>query len=173
MHYEDTTIEPEPLIEDPVYVSEIQKKYGKILGMDPADLTEVELYELIDEWDDVDYFYGGVTKNGVDCSSFTQAILFKIYNIRIERTAEQQFHSKINDEYKGRQVFNEGDLIFFTGVGTKNNDINHVGVYLHNNMFVHSTSNKDKNGKAGVQISDLTDDYWAAKFLAGGRQRRN
>ena len=40
-------------------------------------------------------------------------------------------------------------------------------------MFVHSTSNKDKNGKAGVQISDLTDDYWAAKFLAGGRQRRN
>ncbi|WP_452224807.1 NlpC/P60 family protein [Lacinutrix chionoecetis] len=153
-----------------VSITEVQKKYGKILGVDPADLTNVELYELIDEWDDVPYKLGGVTKKGIDCSSFTQLIQTSIYNIRIERTAEAQFYSEFNDEFDNRALMFEGDLVFFTGVGSDNDKINHVGVYLHNNMFVHSTSNLDKNGKGGVQISNLNDNYWSTKFVAAGRQ---
>lgn len=151
-------------------ISEIQKKYGKILGINPADLTNVELYDLIDEWDEVSYEYGGVTKKGIDCSSFTQLIFTSVYNHRLERTADSQFNSEINDKFDNRKQIYEGDLVFFTGVGVDNDKVNHVGVYLHNSMFVHSTSNKDIQGNGGVQISSLNDKYWSTKFLAAGRQ---
>jgi lipoprotein Spr len=51
-------------------------------------------------------------------------------------------------------------LVFFK---TKKGYVNHVGVYLTNNKFVHaSTSN-------GVMISDLDENYWSGKFAGGGR----
>jgi len=138
--------------------------------MDPADLTNRELYDLIEEWDDVKYKLGGVTKKGIDCSSFTQLIQTSINNIRIERTAQAQYDSEINDKFDDRSLIHEGDLVFFSGVGKDNGKIIHVGVYLHNNMFVHSTSNRDNNGNNGVQISNLNDNYWSTRFVAAGRQ---
>ena len=151
-------------------IEKLQKKYGEILGVDPSIITNVELYSLIDEWNPVTYKFGGDTKNGIDCSSFTQLIYTSIYNYRLERTADLQYHSEITDPFKVREDIHEGDLVFFTGVGKDNDKINHVGLYLHNGMFVHSTSNPDENGKSGVQISNLNDKYWSTKFVAAGRQ---
>ncbi|QCE42467.1 C40 family peptidase [Psychroserpens sp. NJDZ02] len=163
---QSTTTTPE---EDTYIITEVQKKYGKILGVDPADLTNIELYNLIEDWDNVPYLYGGNTKNGIDCSSFTQFIASSLLKFRLERTALQQYESKSVDTFKNRGQIFEGDLLFFTGVGEDNDKLNHVGMYLHNNMFVHSTSNRDKDGKGGVQISNLNDDYWTRKFLSAGR----
>lgn len=162
--------EPEPAIgTDTFEITEVQKKYAEILNVDPLDLTNVELYNLIEEWDDVTYKYAGVTKKGIDCSSFTQLIASKIYDVRIERTAREQYESDFIDEFKQKEALFEGDLIFFTGVGKDNDALNHVGLYLYNGMFVHSTSNLDANGKNGVQISNLNDKYWKTKFVAAGR----
>jgi cell wall-associated NlpC family hydrolase len=38
-----------------------------------------------------------------------------------------------------------------------------VGVYLHNNKFVHASTS------GGVMISDLNEDYWRRKFIGAGR----
>ncbi|QXP59300.1 NlpC/P60 family protein [Olleya sp. HaHaR_3_96] len=167
LDYKDPNTEPD---EAPYTITETQIKYGNILGVDPADLTNVELYNLIEDWDNVPYLYGGNTKKrGIDCSSFTQFIFSSLHKFRLERTASQQYHSDSVDKFKNRGQIFEGDLIFFTGVGESNDEINHVGVYLHNNMFVHSTSNKDNDGNGGVQISDLSEDYWSTKFVSAGR----
>jgi lipoprotein Spr len=52
-----------------------------------------------------------------------------------------------------------GDLVFFNTRG----GVSHVGVYLTNNHFVHSSS------RNGVMISSLDDSYYSKKFIGGGR----
>jgi len=163
---QSTTTDPE---EDTYIITEVQKKYGEILGEDPAHLTNIELYNLIEEWDDAPYLYGGDTKRGIDCSSFTQFVISSLYKFRIERTASQQYHSKSVNRFSDKNDLYEGDLIFFTGVGKDNDVINHVGMYLKNGMFVNSTSNKDSEGNGGVQICNLNEKYWTTKYVASGR----
>ncbi|GHE23484.1 hypothetical protein GCM10017764_04520 [Sphingobacterium griseoflavum] len=53
----------------------------------------------------------------------------------------------------------EGDLIFFS-FGGKN--IDHVGVYLHNNKFVHVSTRK------GVIISNMKDSWYYKYFVRCG-----
>ena len=56
----------------------------------------------------------------------------------------------------------EGDLVFFI-TSPNGNRINHVGVYLRDNKFVHSTT------KRGVIISDLSENYYEKYFYKAGR----
>jgi len=75
-------------------VSPIQKKYGAILGIPPKKINNLPLYEFIDEWMNAPYKLGGNTKQGIDCSYFTQSIFHGVYGNLIERTAEKQFNAK-------------------------------------------------------------------------------
>jgi lipoprotein Spr len=53
----------------------------------------------------------------------------------------------------------EGDLLFFNTTG----GVSHVGMYLANNKFVHSSSSN------GVTISDMFDPYYASRMIGAGR----
>lgn len=150
-------------------VSETQLKYAKILGIDSSYIINTELYEFIDRWAGTTYLNGGETEDGIDCSSFTQRLYTKIYDNYIERTSEKQFNSRFTDKFKDKTVLKEGDLLFFKSFNDPNN-ISHVGIYLQNDRFVHSTSSKAKSGLSGVQISNLTEPKWAQRFVAGGRR---
>jgi len=161
------TYEAIPVVEE---ASMIQKKYGKILDMNPLDLKNQALYLLIDKWIGTPYLLGGDTKEGIDCSSFTQLVYTKIYEEYIERTAETQFESEQTDKFRGQQYLQEGDLMFFTAPITRNQQIEHVGIYLGNNRFIHATNRKGLSGYRGVKISNLKHDYWQSRFLAGGRK---
>ena len=86
----------------------------------------------------------------------------------IERTAQKQFDN--HREILGKEYLREGDLIFFNLTGSQFERITHVGVYMDNGMFVHSTSNRAANGKNGVQISDLSDSPWNKYYVAAGRK---
>ena len=57
------------------------------------------------------------------------------------------------------QLF-EGDLLFFK---IKKNQISHIGIYLFNGYFIHSSVSK------GVIISNLEEDYYKRHFYSGGR----
>lgn len=155
----------------PIVVTETQLKYAKILNVPVETLTNKELYNFIDEWMGTPYLWGGSTKNGIDCSSFTQRLNLEAFKHYIERTAFTQFDSEDTDKFTGKESLKEGDLLFFRGLGPdKSEKITHVGVYLHNNKFVHATSSKRTEGVSGVKISDLSDKYWSHKFVAGGRR---
>ena len=150
--------------------SETLEKYAGILGVNVNDLSNEDLYEFIDNWLGTPYLMGGETKNSIDCSSFSQRLYINAYDkMYLERTAQKQFNSEFTELFAGKKYLSEGDLIFF---GKDRYNISHVGVYLRNDRFVHSTS-ATVDGPSGVKISKLTDPYWSKKFLSAGRRSVN
>ncbi|WP_372472576.1 C40 family peptidase [Capnocytophaga sp. ARDL2] len=112
-----------------------------------------QLKDLVLEWYYTPYKLGGTTKNGVDCSGFTQVVYEEIYNKKLPRTSSDM--SKLIKRVYVKDL-KEGDLVFFS---FNNSDkINHVGVYLKDNKFVHASTKK------GVIISDLTEP-WYGNYL--------
>jgi cell wall-associated NlpC family hydrolase len=99
---------------------------------------------------------GGMDKKGVDCSGFTTILEKAIYDRVIPRTAKSMAES-VKRKYE--EDLKEGDLVFFDFQGQK---FSHVGVYLHNNKFVHASTSK------GVIISDLKDPWYYKYFSRAG-----
>ncbi|MDH7446800.1 C40 family peptidase [Aquimarina sp. 2201CG14-23] len=148
----------------------IQKKYGAILGVSPKEIKNVPLYKFIDEWMNTPYRMGGETKDGIDCSFFSQYLFHDVYNNLIERTAQKQYDAPDTDKFLGQEFLKQGDLLFFNERGSEHRPITHVGVYLGNDKFVHSTARKAKSGRNGVQISDFKKRHWQKMFVAAGRK---
>ncbi len=133
-------------------------KYAQRMDVEVEEITNTKLYTAIDNWWATRYCYGGTTRRGVDCSALTGALLSEGFGITLSRTARAQYAEckKIN-----RINLKEGDLVFFNTRG----GISHVGVYLNNGYFVHSSVH------AGVTISSLSDSYYSKKFIGGGRMK--
>lgn len=137
-------------------LSSLQVKYSVLLNTPAEEVKNTKMFEFIDYWYGTPYKLGGSTKNGIDCSAFTQFLFASVYGISIARTAREQY----SQTYRiSRTQLKEGDLIFFNTRG----GVSHVGVYLQNNKFVHASTS------GGVMISDVFDDYWARKFVGVGR----
>jgi cell wall-associated NlpC family hydrolase len=136
----------------------LQLKYSIKMDVAVESINNISLLKKIDEWYGTPYNYGGSTKNGVDCSYFTLDVMQGVFNINLKRTAAEQYEqtSRINWE-----DLKEGDLIFFKTEGP--NKISHVGIYLSNNKFVHSSV------RNGVTISDLSDPYYQRTLYSMGR----
>lgn len=170
---EDTSIKFEEVSITAPVNSALLTKYSAILNVAASDITNVKLYEFIDDWQGTAYVLGGATKDGIDCSSFTQRLFQSVYDKYIERTAQKQFDSKLTDKFTGKEFLHEGDLIFFEGVGEYGSVISHVGIYLQNGKFVHSTSYSSDTGTRGVKISDLNNNFWQQRFVGAGRRSMN
>ena len=117
----------------------------------------LEWIYFAEEWQGVPYRYGGVNKEGVDCSALVQQAYRKIYEIKAPRDSRSQFKwcTKIP-----RRKLKWGDLLFFT---IESKEITHVGIYLYNGWFLHASSSK------GVMMSRLDEKYFSKYFYASGR----
>ncbi len=134
----------------------LQFKYSLLMDVEVELLKNLPMLRMIDEWYGTRYVYGGSTKRGIDCSALMQVFFATIYGIALPRTAKMQydFSRRIS-----RTELKEGDLLFFNTTG----GVSHVGMYLTNNKFVHSSSSN------GVTISDMFDPYYAARIIGVGR----
>jgi cell wall-associated NlpC family hydrolase len=94
----------------------------------------------------------------MDCSGFARKLYSDVYGIELTRTAQEQY--KNSSRQKKRDNAEEGDLVFFKQRGKR---ITHVGVYLGNDYFVHSSTSQ------GVVISSLKEDYWRAHYVGMGK----
>ncbi len=133
-----------------------QFKYAIKLDVPVETLQNSNLYNTIDEWWGTPYRLGGTTQKGIDCSAFVQTIMLGVFALQLPRTAREQ---RGVAEWVPLSDLREGDLIFFNTKGR----ISHVGVYLHNNKFVHASTS------FGVMISDLNETYWSHKIVGAGR----
>ncbi len=108
-----------------------------------AALKSKDLYRFITDWAGVKYKMGGMDKSGIDCSGFALLLEKKIYGLTLPRRSRDQAEA-----IKKKNINNleEGDLIFFSFGG---NEVDHVGVYLNNNFFVHASTTR------GVVVDDL------------------
>jgi cell wall-associated NlpC family hydrolase len=123
-----------------------------------CDKDNVQLYDAIEKWYGTPYKMGGCSLTGIDCSCFTLTIYETVYGIKLNRRAMDM----VKDiQLIDRKELREGDLVFFKN----NGKINHVGIYLKEDMFVHASSSK------GVMISKLTESYWNSRFYKGGRHK--
>jgi lipoprotein Spr len=137
-------------------LSQLQFKYAMITDREVEAICNLPLYRFIEEWMDTPYRLGGNSKDGIDCSGFSGTLMTSVYSSRLPRTAREQYAATERVE---RDELMEGDLVFFNNRG----GVSHVGVYLGNNFFVHSST------KNGVIISSLNDTYYSRHYLGAGR----
>ena len=121
----------------------IAGKYSAIMGVERSEIQNGRLYAFIDQWMGVPYKFGGLDKDGIDCSGLSVLLEKQVYGIILPRTTSQQINS-IKRKYEEELV--EGDLVFFDFDGKR---FSHVGIYLQNGYIVHASSTK------GVMIIQL------------------
>ena len=99
------------------------------------------------------YVYGGTSTNGFDCSGFTQYV-YKHFGINLNRTAAAQYSN-------GKSVtqLQAGDLVMFGKSG-----INHVGIYIGGNTFIHAA-----NPCRGVTTDSLSTGYYKTNYVGAKR----
>jgi len=103
------------------------------------------------------YRWGGETTRGFDCSGFVRYVFRHSEGIELPRTSREQ--AKFGAPVK-RNELRPGDIISFaTGGGGR---VSHVGVYIGDNKFIHSSSSR------GVRIDALTG-YYAKRFVNARR----
>lgn len=130
---------------------------SEILDVSVSTLKNKNLYDFIIDWYGTPYKYGGNNQDGIDCSGFTNILYKEIYKIQIPRVSKDIAE---NVKRKYTNDLKEGDLVFFSF--GKTGTVNHVGIYLHNNMFVHASTSK------GVIISNLTEPYYGDYLVKCG-----
>jgi len=135
----------------------LQLKYAIMMDATVENLNNLPLLQNIESWYGTRYCMGGRSKNCIDCSAFSQAIMQDVYSTTVPRTAQEQYDKSTHIDLA---ELKEGDLVFFN-IGSRR--VSHVGVYLQNNKFVHASTS------SGVMISDLGDDYWKRYYKGAGR----
>jgi len=114
----------------------IAEKYSAMMGVDVNAIQNGRLYSFIDIWMGTPYKFGGLDKDGIDCSGLAYLLEQQVYGINIPRMTSQQINV-IKRKYE--EELQEGDLVFFDFDGKK---FSHVGVYLQNGYVVHASSTK-------------------------------
>jgi len=101
--------------------------------------------------------YLGQPHSKYDCSALVREIYLKYSGIKLPSDTKKLYRLVKKVE---KEKLSFGDLVFFTEDGFSPF---HVGIYIGNNRFVHSSSSK------GVTISSLKERYYARRFLGGRR----
>ena len=138
---------------------DVLTKYSTLLGAKLSPASE-PVYQLVNEWVGAPYKYAGCSSDGSDCSGLCYTFYKELYNKELPRRShDMHIKSKKVKESK----LEEGDLVFFAI--SKKNSATHVGFFLTNGYFIHSSSSR------GVVISHLDEDYYRKHFLSAGRFR--
>ncbi len=132
-----------------------------LLGVDVNLEDNHKLYLEAADWIGVPYRGGGDSKRGTDCSGLVYQVYRKVYRTQVPRNTEDL--KKESDKVAKRNL-REGDLVFFTSSRSKKK-VAHVGIYLKNGKFIHSSTSK------GVIVSNLNESYYTKHWISGGRIR--
>ena len=119
---------------------------------------EKMLMEII-KYLDTPYKYGGNSKDGIDCSAFTQNLYRDVLATDLMRSARLQFSQ--GKSVSSKQDLQFGDLVFFNT--RQRVKPGHVGIYIDDNLFAHASTSK------GVTISSMDLDYYSQRFMGGRR----
>jgi len=137
------------------------KEVYEVLGLTKDRKDNVALYREAASWLRTPHVDGGTSRKGTDCSFLVYSIYKTVYNKVMERNSSAML--KKNCERISLNMIQEGDLVFFNTGNKSNSNVNHVGIYLKNNMFIHSSTSK------GVIVSSLVENYYRNHWICGGR----
>jgi len=117
-----------------------------------------ELNDQLGNWRGTPYRYGGMSRNGVDCSGFVYLTFRDKFALQLPRTTAAQ--SGIGTRISKDDLL-PGDLVFFK-TGRGENGL-HVGIYDTDNAFIHASTSQ------GVIRSSLDNVYWRKVFWQARR----
>ncbi len=104
------------------------------------------------------YRYGGSGPGGFDCSGFVKYV-YSLNGYNLNRTAASQYSQGTPVSKAELQL---GDLVFFC---CGSSSIDHVGIYIGNNEFIHSSSPRS----GGVIITNLGESYYLNSYAGAAR----
>jgi cell wall-associated NlpC family hydrolase len=107
------------------------------------------------------YVWGATGPSSFDCSGFTQYVMRKSKGVRLPRVSRKQAYY---GKYVSRRNLRAGDLVFFDTSRRRRGYVNHVGIYIGNNKFIHASS-----GRHRVVITSLSRPFYSARFKWGRR----
>ena len=108
------------------------------------------------------YVWGATGPKTFDCSGFTQKIYRKTAGIKLPRVSKEQ--AKVGRYVKYNHL-KQGDMVFFDTSKEHRGKVNHVGIYLGKNNFIHASSAKKK-----VIITNFNKKkFYKNRFLWGRR----
>ena len=107
----------------------------------------------------IPYRWGGENVvDGMDCSGFVRAV-YNLCGLNIPRTSRDQF--KAGDPVGSKEELRDGDLVFF---GSSQDAINHVGIYIGNNRFVHAPRRGEE-----IRVTSVDESYFEKRFVGARR----
>ncbi len=107
------------------------------------------------------YVWGASRPGAFDCSGFTQYVMKKTKGRVIPRMSRRQAYY---GKYVSRRDLRAGDLVFFDTSRSRRGYVNHVGIYIGNNKFIHASSAKHR-----VIITSLNKPFYRSRFMWGRR----
>ncbi|MCB9334780.1 MAG: C40 family peptidase [Flavobacteriales bacterium] len=127
-------------------------------GIEIDSCTYTPLYLELMKWINAPYKYAGNSLSGIDCSGLVKNIYKSVFNVIVLGSSNNIYNQVIAIDNINDLV--EGDLVFFK---IAKNRISHIGIYLTNGFFIHSSVKK------GVTVSNLNEEYYQKYFYSGGR----
>ncbi len=104
------------------------------------------------------YVWAGMSPSGFDCSGFVY-YLYKNYGYSLHRVAQDMY--SYDGVFVDKANLQVGDIVCF-GYGPYS--ITHVGMYIGNGQFIHSSS-----GSGYVVITDLSQNYYTRMYVGAKR----
>ncbi len=117
-----------------------------------------QLNDQLSQWHGTPYRYGGMNRNGIDCSGFVYLTFRDRFSLQLPRTTKAQ--TDIGTRIDKEELL-PGDLVFFKTGGGENGL--HVGIYDTDNQFIHASTSR------GVIRSSLDNVYWRKVFWQARR----
>lgn len=103
------------------------------------------------------YVWAGSSPSGFDCSGFVSYV-FKNFGYTVNRTAASMYTNGVAVDKSELQI---GDAVFFA---SSSESIGHVGIYIGDGEFIHSSS-----GCGYVTISGLNESYYSRMYVGARR----
>ncbi len=125
---------------------------------DASPLSVAETIALGKRFVGLPYFWGGTSSFGFDCSGLTQMLCRRRGIVMPRDTSVQAKWA--GAEPVDRHSLEPGDLLFFG-----ESKVTHTGMYIGDGKFINATTHE----RPVIQISDLSDPYWAKLFIAARR----
>ena len=162
--YENKKIKNKPNVKyDPIITP---KEYKKLILDDKEETTSSSsniekpikkqaFMDFYNEYKNVKYKLGGASKQGIDCSAFTQKIYKEKFGIDLPRTTRTQVDLGIE---VNRSELLPGELVFFKTGKTDR----HVGIYVGNGDFLHASIK-------GIQFTKLDKPFYKKNYWTSRR----
>lgn len=122
------------------------------------NLKGKEIAKTVQNYIGYPYVYGSAGPRAFDCSGLTSYV-YKQYGLSLPRSSNAQGSV---GTYVDKANLREGDLLFFSNRSDRR--INHVGIYIGNNEFVHASTSI-----RGVVRDNLGESYYVRNYVTARR----